>query len=484
GIEQTIYYQIFANDISNQVTVENRNAFYYSVYTGSRKAILVGSANDFTGEEPEGAFNSSPDSDFSSWTGNWEYQTDEFTVIHWVGTENVGFEKTGGTGYGSANMTYEWIGNGYTLNNSVEYNITADIFVIQMPPSEGARIGLEWRNSSGIVRTDWSEYAQAGTSTLNITGVSYNETNFEITGLRLILSVSGIFGNGAVVDLDNVKIDKWIAVNSSDPTNEENTSTPPYIDSDGFPAQTLQIYWILKHHGYTDDNIFMMLHHKNDPIIDIYAPWYHMEGTCGPDSNNNLLGAVIDVEDDDVTASRLRLEMNTANGFASEIQPNDQLLIVLTDHGSNTLLGDGNATFHFEADNSFINETEFFDLVKQINCSRMMINIDCCFSGNFIQSSTGVYYNVPNAILVSASSNCASWYWINNQNGDGWAGSWFFNQFWEQLYFGSDITNAFIFAKYFAPFGRINPVGAIQRPLIYDPNNWASTWGFTTDPKL
>jgi hypothetical protein len=207
-----------------------------------------------------------------------------------------------------------------------------------------------------------------------------------------------------------------------------------------------------------------------------------MEGTLGPNSTNNLEGAVIDVEDDGVTAARLKLELNTSGGFVSEIQPNDQLIITLTDHGSNAVLPDGNATFHFEADNSYITEVEFFDLVKEIVCSRMMINIDCCFSGNFIQSSPGVYYNVPNAVLISASSNVAAWYWIDNSK--GWAGSWFFNQFWEQLSYGIDIMNAFIFAKNFVPFGRINPLGLTQRPYIHDPNNWGFTWSFVSNPKL
>ncbi len=203
-------------------------------------------------------------------------------------------------------------------------------------------------------------------------------------------------------------------------------------------------------------------------------------------TSNDLLGATIDVEDDGVTATRFKQEMNVSVGgsFAESIQPNDQLIIVLTDHGSNLVLGDGNVTFHFEADNSFITETEFFDLVKLIECSRMMINIDCCFSGNFIQSHPGTYYSVENAILISASSNVAAWYWINNQNGDLWAGSWFFNPFWEQLFYGFDVMNAFIFAKNFIPFGRINPLGVTQMPLIFDPENLASTWNFNSNPKL
>ena len=62
----------------------------------------------------------------------------------------------------------------------------------------------------------------------------------------------------------------------------------------------------------------------------------------------------------------------------------------MTDHGSNGVLPDGNATFHFEADNSFISEFEFYDLVKNINCDRIMINVDCCFSGNFLNQNVNI----------------------------------------------------------------------------------------------
>jgi hypothetical protein len=484
NIETTIYYKIFANDTSNQITLNDRNGFYWSIYTGSRKAILVNSANDFSGEEPDGAFNGSPDSDFTIDTGNWEKNTVNMSILH-DGTGYMDFVALGEPS-GYANFSYDWIANSYSLDEYVEYNISADIELLGPEAANSTRIGLQWTNSSGIARMDWSDYAPEGLGyhNINITGVCNNETNYEITGLKLIVSIN-LTENvvGSIVHLDNVKIDKWIAVNTTDPTNQGSSPPPTYLDCDGFPAQTLQIYWILKNQGYTDDNILLMLYNKNDAdgIIDIYAPWHPLDTTT-----NDLAGAVVDVANDSVTATRLKFELNASfgGGFASEIEPNDQLIIVLTNHGSNAILSDGNATFHFEADNSFITEYEFFDLVEEINCSRMMINIDCCFSGNFIQSNPGVFYDIPNAVLVSASSNVAAWYWIDNSNGNFFAGSWFFNPFWEQLSYGIDIMNAFIFAKNFIPFGRINPLGITQMPLIWDPMNLANTWSFISNPKL
>ncbi len=486
NIEETIYYKIYAIDSAGQVTVEDHNGFYWQVFTGSRKALILNSANDFSGEEPEGIFNGSPDSDFTFETGNWEKNGINMTIIPDLGSGYMVFTKIGGIGGGSANFTFDWIGNGYNIYEYAEYNISADIEVLDPLAVNSTKIGLRWTNSTGIARTDWSDYApeSGGFNQINITSACNNDTNYEITGLTLVVSVNftGIIPDGPIAHLDNVKIDKWIAVNNTDPTNQGSSPSAPYLDCDGFPAQILQIYWILKNQGYTDENILLMIYNKNDADgkIDIYASWHPLDTTT-----DDLAGAAVDVANDSVTAARVKWELNiSTGGFASQIQPNDQLIIAMTDHGSNVILGDGNATFHFEADNSYITEHEFFGLVKEINCSRMMINIDCCFSGNFIQSNPGVYYDVPNAVLVSASNNVAAWYWINNQNLDGFAGSWFFNPFWEQLSYGIDIMNAFIFAKNFIPFGRKNPVGATQMPLIYDPKNWANTWSFVSNPKL
>ena len=49
---------------------------------------------------------------------------------------------------------------------------------------------------------------------------------------------------------------------------------------------------------------------------------------------------------------------------------------------------------------------------------------------------------------------------------------------------GMDIMNAFVFAKNWIPFGRMNPLGVSQMPLINDPKNWASSWGFNLSSKL
>ena len=451
----------------------------------SRKAIILGSANDFYPYEAEEDYNSGDDSNLNSDSGFWAPAGSGATPGHnatyghdapgsllvQVDTPNVIF-----------NFTYDWDMH-QTLMEYAFYNISA-WFQIQgwLPTTGGGKIGLQWLDSIGnTVRTDWSPLLNPildDWTILNIEGVCNNNTNNEITDLNLVLAIEAQFPEGSKVFFDDIKVDKWIAVNVTDPTDPN--PPPSRIDSDGFPAQALHVYWILKSHGYTDDNIFLMLYHTNDLVIDIKA---------GDGILNDLVGAVIDVENDNVNASRFKQELNVSvsGSFASEINSRDQLIIFMTDHGSNAVLGDGNATFHFEADNSFITEFEFYDLVKNINSQRMMINVDSCFSGNFLNQNKNIgqsWYDLPNCLFVSASSNVFSWYWISNNNGDGFAGSWFFHQFWEQLDQNQTVANAFIFASNFIPWNQWAPLIVTQIPLMHDNLGINTTWSFNSDPSL
>jgi len=226
-----------------------------------------------------------------------------------------------------------------------------------------------------------------------------------------------------------------------------------------------------------------MLYYKNDAdgVIDILA---------GDGIPNDLDATVqIDVANDSVTANRVKQELNVSvsGSFASSIQSNDQLIIFMTDHGSNAQLSDKNATFHFEADQSFITEFEFFALVSQIDCWRMMINLDCCFSGNFLNQNGSIgssWYNLTNCIFVSAAANVFSWYWVDNNNGNLFAGSWFFHVFWDQLDKNQTIGQAYTFAQAFIPAKKGNPLALIQAPLLQDNLGIQNSWSFTSFSKL
>jgi hypothetical protein len=450
-----------------------------------RKAIIVGSANDFFGSESEGDFNNGDDAQFGIDTGRW---ISNFTNGYGGSDSSFGHDGTPGAvhlialtnGYVNMEYTYNWTAY-RTLYEYAFYNFSAWVNIPTMVGVPGARIGLRWLNLGNVVRTDWSNGLEATASQwkmLNVSGVCNNETGNKITQLQLILAVEGVMTGGDEVFFDDLRIDRWVSVNLTHPTDPD--PPPTKLNSDGFPAQALHVYWILKNHGYTDDNIFFMLYHTNDNIIDIKA---------GDGIANDLLGAVIDVENDDVNASRFKQELNASisGSFASYVDENDKLIIFMTDHGSNRVLGDGNATFHFEVDNSFISEFDFYDLVKGLEYERLMINVDCCFSGNFLNKNKNIgvsWYDIPNCIFVSAASNILSWYWINNLNGDGFAGSWFFHPFWEQLNQNQTIANAFNFALGFIPAGRFQPVAIIQMPLLYDNIGINATLSFSSDPPL
>ncbi|MHA2266157.1 MAG: hypothetical protein ACXAB8_00005, partial [Promethearchaeota archaeon] len=135
--------------------------------------------------------------------------------------------------------------------------------------------------------------------------------------------------------------------------------------------------------------------------------------------------------------------------------------------------------FHFEADDSYITETEFFNLVKQINCARKLITIDMCFSGNFLNEDANIgssWYNLPNSILITSTTDLLSWYWRDNNNADGFAGSWFFHQFWEKINQSQTVGDAFTNAKNFVPSGYVNSIDDIQTPLIQDNLGIKDTW--------
>ncbi|MFX0082084.1 MAG: C13 family peptidase [Candidatus Hodarchaeota archaeon] len=466
---------------------------------GDKKAIILSSANDFHKSEGEDEFNDGGDANFSTETNNWPsyvdfpngYVSQESNL---PGHDTPGFiqfnVKTPAVPkYVNMELVYNWT-NYYELIKYAEYNLSAWVNITTniynppvnptmiIPPGAGARIGLRWLNSSNdVVRTDWSNGIHgpfAGWKFLNVTGIAHSLTPNEITQLHLVLAVEGNMTGGEMVLFDDVRIERWISVNVTNPINP--IPPPSKLNSDGFSAQALQVYWILRNHGYTDDNIFLMLYYKDD-----------FDGKIFIDGPTNVLdGAVIDVANDSVNASRFKNELNVSvpNSFGSNITQNDQLIIYMVDHGSNKILGDGNATFHFEADDSYITELEFFNLIKQINCKRILINIDACFSGNFLHQNLYSWYDLPKAILISSSSDVFSWYWRDNNNADGFAGSWFFHHFWDQLNQNQTIEIAFNFAKDKIPSGKVLTVNDIQSPLMQDNLGIKNTWSFNNTPQL
>jgi len=279
---------------------------------GSKKAIILSSANDFKRKEREPDFNERNDARF----------TNESAGTNWVGSYNAngtgwmddsipGHDTPGVIvlaakswgGYVNMEWVYNWT-DFYTLLKFAAYNFSAWVNVttnawtpsVINPPGAGARIGLRWLNSSnGVVRIDWSMGIfglTPGWNFLNVTGIADNSTPNEITQLQLVLAVEGNMTGTDMVLFDDLRVEYWFPPPIPSPP-------PSNTDTDGFPAQALQVYWVLKNQGYTDDNIFLMLYHTNDTIIDIDA-----NDPFTNDLNRSGIVAVIDVENDDVNSSR------------------------------------------------------------------------------------------------------------------------------------------------------------------------------------
>jgi len=462
---------------------------------GSKKAIILSSANDYYRKDGVPDFNEGNEAKFNdeqnNWVlGNWTNMfgaVDPTTPGH-DGLPGVFRFFAAGPGYANLEYIFKWT-TYYPLYNfsayyfSVWVNISTNPGTGGLPitigPPNGVRVGLRWLNSSNsTVRTDWSNSifdTPGGWTLIEVTGVCNNTAGYEITQLQLVLSVEGTMIGTEMVLFDDVKVEYWFPPPIPIPI-------PSNTDTDGFPAQALQVYWILKNRGYTDDNIYLLLYHTNDPIIDIYA-----NDLFTNDLNRSGIVAEIDIENDDVNATRFKreLDVSISGSFASSIKSNDHLIIFITDHGSNKVLSDGNATFHFEADDSYITELEFYNLVNQINCARMLINIDICFSGNFLNENANIglsWYNIPNSILITSTTDILSWYWRDNNNADNFAGSWFFHQFWEQINQSQTVGDAFINAINFLPSGQLKTINQIQSPLIRDNLGIKDTWYLIDSP--
>jgi hypothetical protein len=117
----------------------------------------------------------------------------------------------------------------------------------------------------------------------------------------------------------------------------------------------------------------------------------------------------------------------------------------------------------------------------------MLINIDICFSGNFLNEGSNIglsWFSLPNSILITSTTNNFSWYYRDNTNADGFAGSWFFHNFWSRLNQNQTVGAAFTFAKNFIPSGQPQTINDIQSPLIQDNLGIQDLWSFNNTPQL
>ena len=238
-----------------------------------------------------------------------------------------------------------------------------------------------------------------------------------------------------------------------------------FSDTDGFPAQGLQAYYILKAHGYRDDHIIFMLWYNNDSYISIYGGHNDLFGPPQQIGGPNGLPE-IDYDHNSSLPPGIDnwyelLEYNI-NWLANNVGPQDDVLIYLINHGfyDNAT---GKAMFCFEDGSPDLSEDVFDSWIDNINCKRMIILIDTCYSGDFIDAPGNVGFDSgiddeTNRILVSASGHCPAWYWISASRYH-WAGSLFFHPFFEKINEGKSVREAYEYALSYMP---------LQNPQITD----------------
>ncbi|MHA1383987.1 MAG: C13 family peptidase [Candidatus Helarchaeota archaeon] len=238
-------------------------------------------------------------------------------------------------------------------------------------------------------------------------------------------------------------------------TVDNISELPPQTNTDGFPAQAIQAYWALKNHSYDDKHIFLMIN-AGDTDVRVWTPLVNDYAYTAP---------FIDVVGNDVNKSRFMRELNASesNSWARNIKPQDELLIYMVDHGS--ILADisRNATYHFDADGSFVKETEIDGLLNTISCSQVILMVDTCFSGNFMFPTLNRRDNI--LIIASSAPNKLSWYWISATM-NHYAGSFFFHPFWDTLNTtGNTLNDAFNQGANHIPFNHQQPNSIIQGPM-------------------
>ncbi|MBM4063746.1 MAG: hypothetical protein FJ265_22000, partial [Planctomycetes bacterium] len=203
----------------------------------------------------------------------------------------------------------------------------------------------------------------------------------------------------------------------------------PLQDRDGFPAQALQAYYVLRDTlGYPDDRITLMLYH-DDAVGNSFC---EIPVTLGPD--NDVLGdqfvdprgvprgagvnwlwgpdglpltpddPAIDFDTAAVTKANLRSAV-LALGAKATVE--DEVVIYLIDHGSDAA-GGGSGRLWFENGPDSVTGDEFDQWLDQAFCGhyprRLVVLADFCFASSFLwplQVDEGC--GEKNRIVVSAA---------------------------------------------------------------------------------
>lgn len=443
--------------VSDNYGNEATENWTFTVDLVEKWALLIGSANDFAKKTTVQKIYDdvcNPSFEEEAWPGAdlpkcWYHLTIRgIPQFFWdgtvsrTGTHSVMIEliTPGDDGYWYLSPD-NWI----EVTPGVEYTVSA---WTRTTGDAIAYVGINWKENDGnFISADWSDGVTDATDWTLETLTATAPANAAYAEIKL----RGQLPETAPYETCWVWFDDVSMWHYGD-------NPSPLPDRDGFPAQALQAYYVLKGHGYDDAHIMLMLYHTNDAFIDI-------EG----DGTNDLTNATIDVEDDAVTKTRFNTEMQN---LATAADANDEVVIYMVDHGDN--VGD-TAYFCFEYNSENISEQEMATLLNNFTCGRMTVLVDSCFTGNFISPLSGT-----NRILVAAAGddNLAK-YWVE-ATAEHYAGSWFFHPFWERIDAGDSIQSAYNNACNTVPTS-IGPnagqtVTQIQNPQLVDGVGDASTY--------
>jgi len=247
-----------------------------------------------------------------------------------------------------------------------------------------------------------------------------------------------------------------LVVNTSNdfPLNNE-------MNVDAMPGQALQAYYTLRSIGLDDDKITLMLYYKGDSFIDF-------EGS----GKNALEGAVIDVENGDITVNAVHEELLKLGRKTKET--GGQLLVYIIGHGE--YVNETSSFLLFE-NGEKLSGVEFASWMNETNCEDAVVLLDSCYSWAF---ATPLIQN-GNFTVVSSTDCChVGWYywgWANYLSDEdkaifGNCGSVFFHPFWVKIKQGYSIEEAFNYGREMCiRWAKIDPEGGSftkkQNPQLY-----------------
>ncbi len=245
-------------------------------------------------------------------------------------------------------------------------------------------------------------------------------------------------------DGDNIVTNRWALIFVAADGTPQNLIP-------GMPAQGLQAYFVLRyHHNIPDNRIFFALWHDNINRVSFDRRQPNQNAFGGRDFNVATPGdnPVIDCDHNrrynnqnfgSMRAVLQQMIMDLANAInnAGE-QQNAEVLIYLVGHGASNPPQFNQ--FQFQSDDTpvtrqAVTPQQLNQWLNQIQCRKMVILLDFCYSGGFINALMA-----NNRIIVTSTDQRSLALFPAAGNNCGWS---FFNRFWREIDANQPIQVAF-----------------------------------------